>query len=168
MTDGISSICRRIFTYDESLCSEHFLGELAAMLPEPAVIGKLSQHRTDDEAVLVTLAAADRFLVQLMKIDHLRDRIKGMLYRTSFAETYTTLSHNATNIYEASEAMQKAKNFGQLLRLMLVVGNFMNGTGYNGGAFGFKITSINRVSIFILILQLTDFSLMYPIPARRH
>ena len=153
MAEGIKSICRRIHMYEESLCTEHFLSELGALLPEPNVIGKLSQHRTDDEAVLATLAAGDRFLVELMKIEHLRDRIKGMLYRTSFSETFAFLSHNATTLYQASEATQNATHFGQLLRLMLVVGNFMNGSGYNGGAFGFKITSINRVSVLLSRFQ---------------
>jgi cytokinesis protein len=28
---------------------------------------------------------------------------------------------------------------------MLLIGNYMNGTGIQGGAFGFRISSINKV-----------------------
>ena len=31
------------------------------------------------------------------------------------------------------------------LQLILLIGNYMNGTGVKGGAFGFKVSSINRV-----------------------
>jgi cytokinesis protein len=123
------------------------LGELKAMLPGREEAGKLGQYRTADDSVLATLHIADRFLVELYRRDkdHLSDRVDGMLYRSSFAENLATHSKNVSAIYKAATAMQSAEHFGQLLRLMLILGNFMNGTGYNGGAFGFKISSINRV-----------------------
>lgn len=33
------------------------------------------------------------------------------------------------------------------LQLILLIGNYMNGTGVKGGAFGFKVSSINRVRV---------------------
>lgn len=32
-----------------------------------------------------------------------------------------------------------------LLQLILMLGNFLNGSGYQGGAFGIKISSINKL-----------------------
>lgn len=31
------------------------------------------------------------------------------------------------------------------LQLILLVGNYMNGTGIKGGAFGFRVSSVNKV-----------------------
>jgi hypothetical protein len=31
-------------------------------------------------------------------------------------------------------------------QLILLIGNYMNGTGVKGGAFGFKVSSINKVN----------------------
>lgn len=31
------------------------------------------------------------------------------------------------------------------LQLILLIGNYMNGTGVKGGAFGFRVSSINKV-----------------------
>ena len=39
-----------------------------------------------------------------------------------------------------------AKLFRELLNVILVMGNFLNGTNYAGGAYGFKIASINRLA----------------------
>lgn len=33
-------------------------------------------------------------------------------------------------------------------QLILLVGNYMNGTGIKGGAFGFRVSSINKVWSF--------------------
>jgi hypothetical protein len=33
-------------------------------------------------------------------------------------------------------------------QLILLVGNYMNGTGIKGGAFGFRVSSINKVNSF--------------------
>lgn len=30
-------------------------------------------------------------------------------------------------------------------QLILLIGNYMNGTGVKGGAFGFRVSSINKV-----------------------
>lgn len=34
------------------------------------------------------------------------------------------------------------------LQLILLVGNYMNGTGIKGGAFGFRVSSVNKVIDF--------------------
>lgn len=46
----------------------------------------------------------------------------------------------------ACNDLRDAKLFRELLAIILMMGNYLNGTNYAGGAFGFKIASINRVS----------------------
>jgi cytokinesis protein len=53
----------------------------------------------------------------------------------------------------ACESLANAKLFRLLLNIILMMGNYLNGTNYAGGAFGFKIASINRVGLLLLSLQ---------------
>lgn len=46
----------------------------------------------------------------------------------------------------ACDDLRNANKFKDLLNVILMMGNFMNGSNYGGGAYGFKIGSINRVS----------------------
>jgi hypothetical protein len=46
---------------------------------------------------------------------------------------------------KACTDLKEAKLFRELLNVILVMGNYLNGTNYAGGAFGFKVASINRV-----------------------
>lgn len=47
----------------------------------------------------------------------------------------------------ASQKLKDAKKFKQLLQMILVLGNYMNGNTNRGGASGIKISSINKVNI---------------------
>lgn len=89
--DKITSITRRIYTYDEQLCTELFLTELQHALPNPTVQGLLSGHGSDTEEELKLLHPADRFLVELMRMGRISARVKGMLYKATFDEQYRKL-----------------------------------------------------------------------------
>jgi cytokinesis protein len=71
----------------------------------------------------------------------------------------------ARKLSEAGQSLLQAKHFKELLsvrtcrlshpeqqlirnyhfQLILLIGNYMNGTGVKGGAFGFRVSSINKV-----------------------
>jgi len=71
--------------------------------------------------------------------------VEGMLYETAFEETWTMLDEGARRLTEAGQALMNAKHFKELLSLILLIGNYMNGTGVKGGAFGFRVSSINKL-----------------------
>jgi hypothetical protein len=43
-------------------------------------------------------------------------------------------------------------------QLILLIGNYMNGAGVKGGAFGFKVSSINKVNSLAVF---TDLSFIF-------
>ena len=47
----------------------------------------LKQHSAESPEEMALLHPADRLMLRLIKIPHLADRIKGMLYQVSFDET---------------------------------------------------------------------------------
>ena len=49
-------------------------------------------------------------------------------------------------LQDACYDLKHATQFKALLNVILMMGNYMNGSNYGGGAYGFKIASINRVS----------------------
>jgi cytokinesis protein len=104
-------------------------------------------------------------MIRLIKIPHLADRLKGMLYMINFEETCTLLENvcfehdhltcanlpilgQAVDLLQtACDDLRNANKFKDLLNVILMMGNFMNGSNYGGGAYGFKIGSINRVRL---------------------
>ncbi|KAJ8483231.1 hypothetical protein ONZ45_g14680 [Pleurotus djamor] len=138
-------IARRIQQFDQELCTEIFLSELKPVLPSPEQIGKLNVYRNAGPEELAGLHPSDRLMVQLIKINRMSPRIEGMLYKCKFEETWALLDEGAKKLEEAGQALLQAKNFKELLSLILLIGNYMNGTGVKGGAFGFRVSSINKL-----------------------
>jgi hypothetical protein len=124
--------------------------------------GKLLTHSADTEAELELLHPADRLMVRLIQLPHLADRVKGMLFQVRFEQNIELLRKSLELLTSACTDLRDAKNFRQLLNVILVMGNYLNGTNYAGGAFGFKVASINRVSA--LSESNVDRSLSTPSP----
>jgi len=154
------TIARKIENFDPQVCSHTFLKELKGVLPSPEQVGKLNVYRNSDPAELAELHPSDRLMVQLIKIKRPLPRIEGMLYRVSFDEAWAALDEDARKLSDAGHDLLEAKYFKEMLsvrlwlefgllltvfKLILLIGNYMNGTGIKGGAFGFRISSINKV-----------------------
>ncbi|EIM20637.1 hypothetical protein WALSEDRAFT_60895 [Wallemia mellicola CBS 633.66] len=138
-------IAAKILSFDEDFCTQTFLSELKPVLPTPEQAGKLAPYRDAGPEVLITLHPADRLMVQLIKIERMGPRIEGMLYKSVFEEVYSILSESVEVVHEASENLMAAPKFIEMLKLVLLIGNYMNAQGVKGGAFGFKITSLNKM-----------------------
>ncbi|KAH9927041.1 hypothetical protein B0H21DRAFT_136915 [Amylocystis lapponica] len=137
--------CDEDTTFRPDVCTQVFLSELKPVLPNPEQVGKLNVYRNAPAEELAGLHPSDRLMVQLIKIDRLGPRIEGMLYKSLFNETWSLLDESARKLSQAGDALLNAKHFKELLSLILLIGNYMNGTGIKGGAFGFRISSINKL-----------------------
>lgn len=73
------------------------------------------------------------------------NRIQCMLVRVQFWEKFDQLEKNMTVVLNASDALKNSLSLKQLLCLILVLGNFMNAASLQGGAFGMRISSINKL-----------------------
>ncbi|THH07256.1 hypothetical protein EW146_g9373, partial [Bondarzewia mesenterica] len=138
-------VALKIKEFDQDVCTQVFLSELKRVVPTPEQVGKLNVYRNADAEELAGLHSADRLMVKLIQIDRLGQRIEGMLYKISFDEQWALLDDGARKLSEAGKALLGAAHFKELLNLILLIGNYMNGTGIKGGAFGFRVSSINKL-----------------------
>lgn len=82
----------------------------------------------------------------MMRIYRYETRIRFMLFRLQYWEKFEQLRTSLGVVLEATDALRHSKALKQLLQLILVLGNYMNSTGQQGGAFGMKIDSINKLT----------------------
>lgn len=81
-----------------------------------------------------------------MRIYRYETRIKFMLFRLQYWEKFEHLRKSLSIVLETSDALRNSKALKKLLQLILVLGNYMNSSGQQGGAFGMKIDSINKLA----------------------
>ncbi|OBZ82725.1 Formin-A, partial [Choanephora cucurbitarum] len=137
---------KKILAVDEKFCTEILLRNLLVNLPSHDEMGKLSVFiKTASEEDLASLAKPDAFCAEILSIDRVRERITNMLFVNTFNERITQLSKNMSNVMNASTQLKDSQSIRDLLNIILLVGNFLNGTNFQGGAFGVRISSINKL-----------------------
>ncbi|KAJ2808628.1 hypothetical protein H4R20_000762 [Coemansia guatemalensis] len=136
-------IRRGLLRMDTSVVTENVLKQLLTFVPTPEERGMLSayQGRPDRKR----LARAERFFMETMKIWRYEQRLRVTTTWAAWPETFRDLQNDIASVMTAAHAVATSRHFPQVLEVVLSIGNFMNGSGFRGGAFGFKIASLNRL-----------------------
>ncbi|KAJ2881375.1 hypothetical protein FB639_002629, partial [Coemansia asiatica] len=128
---------------DTTKITENFLKQLLTFVPTPEERGLLSayQGRADRKR----LARPERFFLETMKIWHYEQRLRVTVTWASWPEAFRDMQQDIASVMTAAHAVATSRHFPQVLEVVLSIGNYMNGSGFRGGAFGFKIASLNRL-----------------------
>ena len=102
-------------------------------------------HESDTEKQLVLINIFFPLGLQILNIDRYQQRLEGLKFKVTFQSLLDGVNESILAISAASKGLRNAKYFKELLNLILMLGNYMKGGSHNGGAFGFKIASINKV-----------------------
>lgn len=138
-------VAHLIIHCDPQVCDQSILTELLRYYPESETKGRLGEYKNASDEQLRLLHPADRLVVLLMTVPHLKEKVKGLLYMTKYPDTVELIRTGLSKIRNGSEAIMNAPKFAELLSIVLMFGNFLNATGIKGGAYGFRISSINKL-----------------------
>uniref|UniRef100_A0A4W6FG01 Dishevelled associated activator of morphogenesis 1b n=1 Tax=Lates calcarifer TaxID=8187 RepID=A0A4W6FG01_LATCA len=120
-----------ILTMDEQEdLPKDMLEQLLKFVPEKSDIELLEEHKHE----LDRMARSDRFLYDMSRINHYQQRLQALYFKKKFAE-------------RVAEVKPKIKVglLRQLLEVVLAFGNYMN-KGQRGNAYGFKVSSLNKIA----------------------
>uniref|UniRef100_A0A673G2L4 Disheveled-associated activator of morphogenesis 2-like n=1 Tax=Sinocyclocheilus rhinocerous TaxID=307959 RepID=A0A673G2L4_9TELE len=134
-------IKRAILEMDErEELAKDMLEQLLKFVPEKSDIDLLEEHKHE----LERMARADRFLFEMSRIDHYQQRIQSLFFKKKFAERLAEIKPKVEAILCASREVMRSKHLTQVLEVVLAFGNFMN-KGQRGNAYGFKVSSLNKI-----------------------
>ncbi|XP_028934783.1 disheveled-associated activator of morphogenesis 1 isoform X1 [Ornithorhynchus anatinus] len=135
-------IKRAILTMDEQEdLPKDMLEQLLKFVPEKSDIDLLEEHKHE----LDRMARADRFLFEMSRINHYQQRLQSLYFKKKFAERVAEVKPKVEAIRTGSAEVFKSRALRQLLEVVLAIGNYMN-KGQRGNAFGFKISSLNKIA----------------------
>ncbi|KAH7045424.1 hypothetical protein BKA57DRAFT_79829 [Linnemannia elongata] len=138
-------IRQAILRMDEEFMTLVQLSNLLKFVPDAEETGKLLEYKDAPEDVKLTLGRPEAFFVEMLKVERYQQRLEGLKFKVTFQGLLEGVNEGISSIMEASKGLKNAKHFKELLNLILMLGNYMNGASHNGGAFGFKIASINKL-----------------------
>ncbi|XP_004698675.1 disheveled-associated activator of morphogenesis 1 isoform X1 [Echinops telfairi] len=135
-------IKRAILTMDEQEdLPKDMLEQLLKFVPEKSDVDLLEEHKHE----LDRMAKADRFLFEMSRINHYQQRLQSLYFKKKFAERVAEVKPKVEAIRCGSEEVFRSSALRQLLEVVLAFGNYMN-KGQRGNAYGFKISSLNKIA----------------------
>uniref|UniRef100_A0A673XNM7 Dishevelled associated activator of morphosis 1 n=1 Tax=Salmo trutta TaxID=8032 RepID=A0A673XNM7_SALTR len=135
-------IKRAILTMDEHEdLPKDMLEQLLKFVPEKSDVDLLEEHKHE----LDRMAKADRFLYEMSRINHYQPRLQSLYFKKKFAERILEVKPKVEALIRASKEVLQSRNLKQLLEVVLAFGNYMN-KGQRGNAYGFKVSSLNKIA----------------------
>ncbi|KAG0256761.1 hypothetical protein DFQ27_005516 [Actinomortierella ambigua] len=134
-----------ILRMDEECLTLVQISNLLKFVPDAEETGKLLEYKDAPEEVKLMLGRPEAFFVEMLKVERYQQRLEALKFKITFEGLLEGVIDAIRAITMAANGLKNAKNFRELLNLILMLGNYMNGAGHNGGAFGFKIASINKL-----------------------
>lgn len=136
-----------IVTVDEQVLTADVLPMMIENLPDAEETGIISGWlKSNDASQVDSLAKAERFFVAISDLPNLTDRLKALQYHATFQDRVADLRPKIMAVVTAIRDLRNSKRFEKFVKIVLAVGNFMNGRTARGDAYGFKMATLTKLS----------------------
>uniref|UniRef100_A0A7S4P918 FH2 domain-containing protein n=1 Tax=Paramoeba aestuarina TaxID=180227 RepID=A0A7S4P918_9EUKA len=131
---------KAISTCDPEVMVADNIRALLKVVPTPEEVEMINEYPNPSE-----LGPAEQFLRALGSIPRLEARLKALLIKDGFEKRAAAVEEQMNILEKAIEEVRDSKKLTEFLTFVLKVGNFMNGTGARGGAYGFKLNDLVKL-----------------------
>ncbi|KAK7013355.1 Dishevelled associated activator of morphogenesis 2, partial [Halocaridina rubra] len=121
--------------------SPDMVEQLLKFTPTAEEKSMLEEHTDEIE----NLARADRFLYEISKIEHYEERLRCLLYQKKFKERLAECEPKIQSVVSSTKDLKNSKRLKKFIEVVLAFGNYMN-KGARGGAYGFRVSSLNKLT----------------------
>ncbi|XP_056674159.1 disheveled-associated activator of morphogenesis 2 isoform X2 [Monodelphis domestica] len=126
---------------EEEDLAKDMLEQLLKFIPEKSDVDLLEEHKHEIDR----MARADRFLYEMSRIDHYQQRLQALFFKKKFQERLAETKPKVEALLLASRELTRSRQLKRLLEVVLAIGNYMN-KGQRGGAYGFRVSSLNKIA----------------------
>ncbi|KAI8067755.1 hypothetical protein BC940DRAFT_300394 [Gongronella butleri] len=140
-----AEVREQMMQVNDDLFTETLLTNLLANVPSKEDDQKVLEKYLKPDANMDDLDTPEQLTITLMQLDRYKERLQFMLFRVQFWEKFDKLMENMSTIVDVSDALHDSQAFKELLSIILLMGNYMNGSSLQGGAFGIRISSLNKL-----------------------
>lgn len=127
--------------YDIKRLSINICELLIPILPTESEINSVKLYEDASQ-----LADCDKYVIALANIQGFDLRIKSIIFKHSFEENFKELEKKIAKVDKTLDFFMNDERVLEWLRIVLAYGNYLNGNSNRGGAFGFKLDSLNKLT----------------------
>ena len=137
-----AEIRKAIMDLNEEVLPMENVAALKQLTPEPEEIEQLKEFSGDVE----NLGKAEKFFLEMMKIKALAPRLNALHTKQGFDAKLNAARSAVLIMLDAVKEIKQSKKLPKLLELVLAIGNFLNGGTFRGGAYGFKLETLAKIT----------------------
>ena len=127
--------------YNLDILNQDICDLLVPVMPKEEEIKEVATFNGD---VLADLATADQFVLIISGIIGYKERVKSIIFQYHYLDDYIVISKEINRFSKVFKFLKEDTNLARLFEILLAFGNYMNGGGFKGGAYGFTIDSIGK------------------------
>eukprot|EP01099_Mayorella_cantabrigiensis_P004856 TRINITY_DN3736_c0_g3_i2.p1 TRINITY_DN3736_c0_g3~~TRINITY_DN3736_c0_g3_i2.p1 ORF type:complete len:550 (-),score=209.86 TRINITY_DN3736_c0_g3_i2:178-1674(-) len=134
-------IKKAIVDFDVEVMTVENIQILQGYVPTPEEIALLTEYTGEVDK----LGIPERFFLEMMSIPRMDQKLESYLTERTFETRCSSCENGIAAIHETCQAFVKSPKWKKLLEIILAIGNYMNGGGARGGAYGFTIESLLKL-----------------------
>ncbi len=112
------------------------------MAPSKSVLKKREENAA---RWLVNHFFFKEFALKIHEIPLVEKRLQGWRYKLEFDAKLNDVKPDIESVLSACKELRASKKFLDILRIVLEVGNFLNGNSFREGAWGFKLDTLTAM-----------------------
>lgn len=130
-----------VMQMDEEVFPMEKLNSLIKIAPTPEEATTVKNYEGD----VTKLASTERFFLALSSVPRISERLKLFAFKLQFTSLMESHTESIETVKDALNEIKKSGMLKEILKTVLAFGNYMNGSTRNGGAYGFKLATLNRL-----------------------
>jgi len=130
-----------ILAMDETVLTPERVSQLAKIAPKVEEIEMVKSFSGE----LTQLANTERFYLTLGDIPRLDVRLELFLFKQQFPGSLIQVADQLDRVEKAVTGIRSSDHLKHLFKILLAIGNYMNGNTNKGQAYGFKLGCLSRL-----------------------
>jgi len=126
---------------NNNFLTEDRVTALIKMMPNSEEVGIVENYEGDPDA----LGLCEKFFQVMSSIPSSPKRLQLIYLKLQFKDQITDLEMKLSYCTMSLNVLKTSKSLRKILSLVLALGNYLNAENRKGGAFGFEITTLNKL-----------------------
>ncbi|GIQ84728.1 hypothetical protein KIPB_006277 [Kipferlia bialata] len=140
---GFDTIAEAVIKMDETALSAENVEALAVGAPTSEELMQLEDVTQEEKG---RLARPEQFCIAMGTVPRLKMRLDAWAYKLKFEQAIDDIRPHIETYLLSLRLAEHARRWHHFLRVVLTVGNYMNGTTLRGGAYGFKLDTLMKLT----------------------
>ena len=134
-------IVNALLSYDLNILTENLCDIILPILPKDEEINNI---RSIED--ISSYSECDKFVHLISEVTGFQQRVKSIQFKYQFSNNYKIISEKIDKLKMTMDTFKNDKRINDWLTILLAFGNYLNGQSARGGAYGFKLDSLSKIT----------------------